>query len=181
MSRRTLSLFRLDRPALRAFGEELRAALVANDRAALASLLELAPALAEWLERRERVVDFFLVPESDPGSAPFYGSLRRIAKKRALRKMFTSEHPSLEGRLRGYEPLSEDEEIAADIAKLLDPKRLPWYLRRPGATGGWIDDPTRARLARALDALGPVLTPELASFAAALGALDGDAVTHDAL
>lgn len=179
--RTTLSLYALDRPALQAFAKELREVLAKDDRAALAALLELKGALADRLGETERAVDWFLRPESSPEAAPFFSSLRRVAKKRALSLAWTSPEASLEGRLRQYDLLREDGEIAARIDKLLSPARLPWFLVRPGATCGWLDAKGREQLASDLRRLRASLPPELGAFAEALGDLDGDAVAHDAL
>ncbi len=179
--RTTLSLYALDRPALVAFAKELKDLLLADDRAGLKALLELSGSLADRLGQTERAIDWFLRPESSPEAAPFFSSLRRVAKKRALELSWTSPEASLEGRLRQYDVLREDTEIAARIDKLLSPARLPWFLVRPGATCGWLDGTGRAQLAGDLRRLRPALPPELAAFADALADVDGDAVAHDAL
>jgi hypothetical protein len=64
---------------------------------------------------------------------------------------------------------------------LLDSAALPWFLQRPGATGGWLRDEDRARLATRLEALGPALPDEVNAFVEALGGMDGDALVHDKL
>lgn len=179
--RTTLSLYALDRPALVAFTKDLKDLLLADDRAGLAALLELSGSLAARLAETPRAVDWFLRPESSPEAAPFFSSLRRVAKKRALELSWTSPEPSLEGRLRQYDVLREDTEIAARIDKLLSPARLPWFLVRPGATCGWLDGAGRAQLAGELRRLRSALPAELAAFADALAEMDGDAVAHDAL
>lgn len=179
--RATLSLYSLDRPALQAFSKELRELLAKDDRAALATLLELKGTLADRLAETERAVDWFLRPESNPAAAPLFSSLRRVAKKRALTLAWASPEASLEGRLRQYDLIREDAEIAARIDKLLSPSRLPWFLVRPGATCGWLDATGREQLASDLRRLRASLPPELAAFAEALGDMDGDAVAHDAL
>jgi hypothetical protein len=179
--RATLSLYSLDRPALQAFSKELRELLLKDDRAGLAALMDLRGALADRLGETERAVDWFLRPESSPEAAPFFSSLRRVAKKRALSLAWTSPEASLEGRLRQYDLIREDAEIAARIDKLLSASRLPWFLVRPGATCGWLDATGREQLASELRRLRASLPPELAAFAEALGDMDGDAVAHDAL
>jgi hypothetical protein len=179
--RATLSLYSLDRPALQVFSKELRELLLKDDRAGLAALMELRGALADRLGETERAVDWFLRPESSPEAAPFFSSLRRVAKKRALSLAWTSPEASLEGRLRQYDLIREDAEIAARIDKLLSASRLPWFLVRPGATCGWLDATGREQLASELKRLRASLPPELAAFAEALGDMDGDAVAHDAL
>jgi hypothetical protein len=176
-----LALYSLDRPALKAFSARLKGLLVADDRAALANELGLGPELAARLGAGARAVDWFLRPDDDAEASPFFASLRRVTKKRALGLAWTSEAPSLEGRLRAFEPLREDPKIAQPIDKLLDAARLPWFLVRPGATCGWLASDARAQLAEELRALRPVLTPELAAFAAALADVEGDVVAHDAL
>lgn len=179
--RSTLSLYALDRPALVGFAKELRELLLADDHAGLAKLLELSGALAGRLAETPRAVDWFLRPETSSEAAPFFSSLRRVAKKRALTLAWTSPEASLEGRLRQYDVLREDAEIAARIDKLLSPSRLPWFLVRPGATCGWLDATGRAQLAGELRRLRATLPRELAAFAEALDDMDGDAVAHDML
>lgn len=179
--RTKLSLYALDRPALVELSGELRKLLAADDRAGLARLLELGGALAERLASGPRAVDWFLRPESDPEAAPIFASLRRVAKKRALSHAFTSEEPSLEGRLRHHEILREDPRVADLVDKLLSPRRLPWFLCRPGATGGWLDGAKREALANALRSLRAALPPEVNELGRALDDLDGDVVAHDGL
>lgn len=179
--RAALSLYALDRPALMAFSGELKALLRTDDRAGLAQALEVGAALAERLSRGPRAVDWFLRPEGDPDAAPLYASLRRVAKKRALTRTWTSDALSLEGRLRHFDLLREEREIAGLIDKLLNPARLPWFLVRPGATGGWLDGTKRERLADALAALRAALPAEIATFAEALGEIEGDVIAHDTL
>jgi hypothetical protein len=181
VARALLSLYTLDRPALVALSNELRAALKADDRVGLARLLELGPSFAERIAAGDRAVDWFLRAEADAEAAPLFASLRRVAKKRALELAWTSEEPSLDGRLRQYDVLREDREIAELVDKLLDMQRLPWFLMRPGATAGWLDGARRERLAALLTPLRPALPPELAAFADALDAAAGDVVTHDRL
>lgn len=179
--RTKLSLYTLDRPALQALTKELKALLLADDRAALAKLLELSPALADRLAEPPRAIDWFLRPDTAPDAAPFFSTLRRITKKRSLTLAWTSDEPALEGRLRQYDLLREDPEIASRIDKLLTPSRLPWFLVRPSATCGWLDAASREQLSSDLHRLRATLTPELAAFAEALSDMDGDAVAHDAL
>ena len=179
--RPTLSLYALDRPALKAFSARLKELFVADDRAALAAELGLGAELAARLARGPRAVDWFLRPEDDAEASPFFASLRRVAKKKALELAWTSDAPSLEGRLRAFEPLREDPAIAAPIDKLLDAGRLPWFLVRPRATCGWLPAEAKDRLAGELRGLRPVLTKELTAFADALADVDGDVVAHDAL
>jgi hypothetical protein len=179
--RSTLSLYALDRPALVTFAKELRDLLLADDRAGLAKLMELSGALSDRLGETPRAIDWFLRPETSPEAAPFFSSLRRVAKKRALSLSWTSPEASLEGRLRQYDVLREDAEVAARIDKLLSPSRLPWFLVRPGATCGWLDATGRAQLAGEMRRLRATLPAELAAFAEALDEMEGDAVAHDAL
>lgn len=179
--RTPLSLYELDRPALVALTAELKALLLADDRGGLARLLEAGAALGERLAGGARAVDWFLRPEADPDAAPLFASLRRVAKKRALTRAWTSDALSLEGRLRQYDVLREDRDLAALTDKLLDPGRLPWFLVRPGSTGGWLDGAKRERLASGLRDLRDALPPEIAAFADALAEIDGDVIAHDLL
>ncbi len=168
-----LVLYELDRDELKRFSAELEAVLKADDRAALAALLGLDAAA---LAAPERSVDAFLVREEG-----LWTALRRAAKRRALTPRFASDSPALEGRLRAFDALRDDASSAAAVDKLLNPRRLPWYLRAPAATCGWLDGSERAKLAARLERLGPQLTPELLAFARGLAALHGDVVAHDAL
>lgn len=179
--RTTLSLYALDRPALIELSKDLKKALLADDRKGLATLLELGAGLADKLTKGDRAVDWFLRPETDPDAAPLFASLRRVAKKRALSLSWTSKAPSLEGRLRAYDVLREDREVAALIDKLLDPARLPWFLVRPGATCGWLDDKKRSELDGHLRSLRAALPPELEELSAAIHEIDGAVVAHDML
>jgi hypothetical protein len=179
--RSALSLYALDRAALVAFSGELKGLLLADDRAGLAAAIEAGASLAERLAAGPRAVDWFLRPETDAEAAPIYASLRRVAKKRALTLAWTSEAGSLEGRLRHYDLLREEREIAALIDKLLDPARLPWFLVRPGGTGGWLPNKKRDRLASELRGLRDALPPEIAAFVDALGDVEGDVIAHDML
>ncbi len=176
-----LSLFALDRPALKAFSADLKAVLLSDDRPALASLLELGEGLAARLAEGPRAVDWFLRPESAPEAVPIFASLRRVTKKRALSLAWTSAEPSLEGRLRHFDLIREDAAVADLVDKLLDSRRLPWFLVRPAATSGWLDAKKRETLASELRQLRPSLTPELAAFADALREVEGDVVAHDGL
>lgn len=179
--RTMLSLYVLDRPALIELSKELKAVLIADDRAALARLLGLGGSLAERVAGGPRAVDWFLRPEGAEEVAPLFASLRRIAKKRALELSWTSNAASLEGRLRAYDVIREDKTIASLLDKLLDPGRLPWFLVRPGATCGWLDDEKRGRLAADLYALRAALPEEVAAFASAIREIDGAVVAHDML
>lgn len=176
-----LSLYELERPKLKAFTDELKKALADNDAAGLAALLELSDALAEDLAKAERLVDLFLIPEDDPRVVPLWASLRRISRKRSMTKVFTSEHPSLEGRLRAFDVLRDDKAIARSVDRLLSPKRLPWYLRRDGASCGWLDGSERESLVTAVTKLQPSLTPELSAWLDGLAEVEGDVVAHDGM
>jgi hypothetical protein len=177
VSRSKLVLYRLDRPALKALSEEVLRVLTANDTAGLASLLGLD---AEAVLFRPRLVDHFLVPErGDP--AGLHAALRKAAKARALTPSFASDSLALEGRLRAFEPLRDDATAAAAIDKLLNPKRVPWYLRASDATAGWLEAKDAAELARRMDRLKGQLTPELKSFAQGLASIPGDVIAHDSL
>jgi hypothetical protein len=180
-NRPRLSLYALDRAALKALSQELKALLLADDRAGLAAALGLGEALAARVAGGPRAVDWFLRPESDPEAAPLFASLRRVAKKRALSLAWTSAEPSLEGRLRHFDLLREDATVASLLDKLLDANRLPWFLVRPGATGGWLDEAKREALAGELRQLKAALPKEIAAFAEALGEIEGDVVAHDQL
>jgi hypothetical protein len=181
LSRTALSLYRLDRPELAQFSSELRALLVNDDRRGLASFLGLGEQLATRVASASRAVDLFLRPEDDPESSPLFASLRRVAKRAALEHVWTSAAPSLEGRLRAYDVLREEDDIAGPVDRLLDSANLPWFLQRPGATGGWIEDAARAELAQRMEGLGPSLPDEVNAFVEALGGMDGDALVHDGL
>ncbi len=180
-NRPRLSLYALDRPALKGFAAELKATLLADDRPGLAALLGLGADLASRVASGPRAVDWLLRPEADPAAAPLFASLRRVAKKRALSLSWTSAEPSLEGRLRHFDLLREDAVVAGLLDKLLDSNRLPWFLVRPGATSGWLDAAKRESLAGELWQLRPSLPKELAAFAEALRDVDGDVVAHDML
>jgi hypothetical protein len=176
-----LSIFRLDRAALAAFTSELRGLLARDDRAGLSSLLGLGEELARRVAAAKRAVDLLLRPEDDPEVLALFASLRRVAKRSALEHVWTSESPSLEGRLRAYDVLRDEEEIAGKIDRLLDVATLPWFLQRPGSTGGWLEDEQRAELTERMQALGPSLPDEVNAFVDALGGMDGDALVHDRL
>jgi len=108
-------------------------------------------------------------------------SLRRVSKKRALTPLFTSEKLSLEEQLRGYEALRDDKATATLIDKLLDSNRLPWYLRRKGGSGGWLNGRQGQELKERLHHLRAVLSPELAAFADGLSEASTDVIAHDNL
>lgn len=180
-NRPKLSLFALDRPALKALSQELKALFLADDRRGLATALGLGESFAARLATGPRAVDWFLRPETDAEAAPLFASLRRVTKKRALELAWTSTEPSLEGRLRNFDLLREDPKVASLLDKLLDASRLPWFLVRPGATAGWLDGPMREDLAGELRPLKAALPRELALFADALRDLDGAVVAHDQL
>lgn len=181
MSRRALTLYELDRPALKSLSADLEAVLTADDRDGLAELLELGEAMKDALAARERVVDFFLLPETHEAAAPLFASLRRISKKRALTTVMTSSDLALEGRLRGFEVLREQAALAKLVDKLLSDKRLPWYLRRPATSGGWLGPDQRAALAKGMREIAPALTPELKELQETLEQAEGDVVLHDGL
>jgi hypothetical protein len=184
MARPLLALYTLDRASLDALGAELRPLLVHDDRPAVARLLGLGEALQQKLATRP-AVEWFLRTDDDPDATPFHASLRRIAKKRALEQAWASEHPSLEGRLRAYDSLRDDKEVAAAIDRSLDPARVPFFLARKGATCGLVVEADRALLEGALGPSGTLrdddLPPELAAFGDALAELEGDLLLHDAL
>jgi hypothetical protein len=181
MSRPVLSLYRLDRPKLAELAGRLKDLLASDDRAGLSTMLGLGEELAKRVGEARWSVDLMLRPDDDPHVAPLFASLRRVAKRAALEHVWTSESPSLEGRLRAYDVLRDDDEMASRIDRLLDPARLPWFLQRPGGTGGWLDDEQRALLASAMESVGPALPDEVNAFVEALGGMDGDALVHDRL
>jgi NAD(P)-dependent dehydrogenase (short-subunit alcohol dehydrogenase family) len=181
MSRPLLSLYRLDRDKLHDLSAKLRDLLARDDRGGLAALLGLGEELARRLAAERWAVGMMLRPDDDAHAAPIVASLRRVAKRAALSHVFTSESPALEGRLRAYDVLREEENVAATIDRLLDGARLPWFLQRRGGTGGWLGDDQRKALARRMEELGPALPDEVNAFAEALGTMDGDALVHDRL
>jgi hypothetical protein len=174
-----LALYELERPALKAFTEELKQTMLADDKRGLCDLLELGDALTEKVAASGRIVDLFLLPEDDAQVVPLLSSLRRISRKRAMSKVFTSTHPSLEGRLRAYDVLRDDKKISHSIDRLLNPNRLPWYLRRAGATCGWLANDERLELTSSVSKLKPSLTPELSEWLQGLDEVEGDVVAHD--
>lgn len=176
-----LSLYALDRPALKALSQELKALLLADDRKGIAATLGLGAELAARLGEGPRAVDWFLRPDDDAEAGPIFASLRRIAKKRSLTLAWTSAEASLEGRLRHFDLLREDAKIALLLDKLLDGRRLPWFLVRPGATAGWLDAAKREDLAGELKRLKAALPKELVAFADALEGVGDDVVAHDGL
>jgi hypothetical protein len=181
MSRGTLTLYQLDREQLKRLSAELECLLGDDDRAGLASLLELDLGVRAVLDRTARLVDILVRPDHDSEAAPVFVALRRAGKRRALTATFTSDNPALEGRLRAFDALREDATVAEAIDKLLSPKRLPWYLRVSGATCGWIDDDQRKAIVLRSKRIRSTLTQELAAFAAALDEIEGDVVAHDGL
>jgi NAD(P)-dependent dehydrogenase (short-subunit alcohol dehydrogenase family) len=181
MSRPVLSLYRLDRDKLHELSAQLRALLARDDRAGLSALLGLGEELARRLAAERWAVGILLRPDDDAQASPIFASLRRVAKRAALEHVWTSESPALEGRLRAYDILREEQDVAEAIDRLLDPVRLPWFLQRPGGTGGWIVDDQRETLAKRMEEIGPALPDEINAFVEALGGMDGDALVHDRL
>jgi hypothetical protein len=181
MSRPVLSLYRLDRERLHQLSSRLREVLTHNDRIGLSELLELGKELAARVELAPRAVDLFLIPEDDPEAAPFVASLRRVGKRAALERVWTSASPALEGRLRAYDVLRDEPEVARAIDRLLDAELLPWFFRPAGSTGGWLDDAERAALVERMEALAPSLPDEVKAFVEALGDVGGDVMIHDRL
>ncbi len=180
MSRRVLSLFSVDRAALHAFEAELLDVLRRDDRDALVTLLAFGGTFADRARATRRGVDLFLVAEGEASNAGIYASLRRVVKKRALEHAWTSPSPALEGRLREYDLLREEKEIAHKLDLLLDEKRVPWFLRRPGGTAGMLRAEEKRGLADAIKSVED-LPPEIEAFAAALEEVPGDILCHDAL
>ena len=181
MSRPLLSLYRLDRDKLQEISAELRSHLANDDRAALAAMLGLGEELARRIATDSPAVRMMLRADDDPQATAIFASLRRVVKRAALEHVWSSESPALEGRLRAYDVLREEEDIAATIDRFLDGARLPWFLQRPGATGGWLPDDEREDLARRMEQLGPALPDEINAFVEALGGMDGAALVHDRL
>jgi hypothetical protein len=181
VSRPLLSLYRLDRNKLAEFSEKLRDLLARDDRAALSRALGLGEELALRVGEAGAAIFLMLRSDDDAAVAPLFASLRRVAKRAALEHVWTSQSPALEGRLRAYDVLRENPDIAARLDRLLDLSRLPWFLQRPGATGGWLDQGERSTLAERIESLAPALPDEVNAFAEALGGMDGDALVHDRL
>jgi len=181
MTRATLSLYELDRAALQRLSAELETVLAADDRDGLATLLELGSKVTESLGSCSRLVDLFLRTEDDSTTKTLFASLRRISKKRALTKVMTSTDPALDGRLRGYDVLRECRPAATLVDKLINPNRLPWYLRVRDATCGWLDAVQCKALATEMRHLRPSLTPELRELMDGIEAIEADAVLHDSI
>ncbi len=187
MARTLLSLYAVDEDALRSLADELRGLLREDDREGVAKLLGLGAELAARLKSRP-AIEWFLRTEDDAEASPLHASLRRIAKKRALSQVWTSAHASLEGRLRAYDRVREEKEVADAIDRALDPARVPFFLARKGATMGLLREGDRARLSQALGPHGSLrgegedaLPDELAAFGDALAEHDGTLLVHDAL
>jgi glutamine synthetase adenylyltransferase len=180
MARSLLRLYELDRDQLKVVSQQLKTALREDSREKLAKLLELSEAMTDSLQQRP-LVELFLMPQSDPQSAAIFASLRRISKKRAITAMFDSEALSLEGRLREFESLRNNNIIARQLDRLLNPKRLPWYLRRPGASCGWLRKDQRQELVAEMKPLRTGLPPEVQDFLRGLDGIDDDVVLHDSL
>ena len=180
MSRSRLSLFEVDRAALASFSDELRAVLASDDRDALVRMLRLEGVSAEPVRAASHAVFVLLSAESYPSSAPVFEAVRSAAKQRALRLSWTSESLALEGRLRGFESLRDEPEVARRVDALLDGAGVPWFLRRPGGTFGGLSRMEREELAEALARLDDAPS-ELVAFATALGEMEGDALCHDTL
>lgn len=180
MSRSRLSLFEVDEGSLSEFSRELEEALRADDRAALIRLLCLEGPAAERISAAPVAVDVFLASETHSSSIEVFAGLRRAAVERALSHVWTSDSLALEGRLRGFELLREDEDLARRVDLLLDGHGVPWFLRRPGDTCGCASKIDREFVAEGLERLDdpPV---ELLAFARALGELRGSALCHDTL
>jgi hypothetical protein len=181
MSRPLLSLYRLDRDKLHELSAKLRELLAKDDRAALAGLLGLGDELARRISAERWAIGFMLRADDDAQAAPIFASLRRVTKRAALEHVWTSESPALEGRLRAYDVLREERDIAEAIDRLLEPSRVPWFLQRPGGTAGWLGSEQREELASRMEELGPALPLEVNAFVEALGGMDGDVLIHDRL
>lgn len=181
MSRPLLALYRLDRDKLHEISDKLRDLLAKDDRAGISTLLGLGEELARRVASERWAVGLMLRADEDPQASPIFASLRRVAKRAALEHVWTSESPALEGRLRAYDVLRDEPDIADAIDRLLDPVRLPWFLQRPGGTGGWLGDDQRENLAKRMQGLAPALPDEVNAFVEALGGMEGDALIHDRL
>jgi hypothetical protein len=181
MTRPLLSIYRLERDKLHELSSQLRQLLARDDRPALTSLLGLGEELSRRLADERWAVGMMLRPDDDPKASPIFASLRRVVKRAALEHVWTSESPALEGRLRAYDVLRDEKEVADALDRLLEPARLPWFLQRPGGTAGWLDDAQRGTLAERMQSLGPALPDEVNAFVEALGGMDGDALVHDRL
>ena len=181
MTRPLLALYRLDRDKLHEISATLRDLLARDDRAGISTLLGLGEELARRVAAERWAVGLMLRPDEDPQASPIFASLRRVAKRAALEHVWTSESAALEGRLRAYDVLREEPDIADGIDRLLDPVRLPWFLQRPGGTGGWLGNDQREMLAKRMQELGPALPDEVNAFVEAFGGMDGDALIHDRL
>lgn len=180
MARSFLRLYDLDRDELKAVSSELKVALSDNSLEKLAKLLELSDAMKAILADRP-LVELFLLPQSHSQSKALFASLRRVSKKRAITAIYDSEALSLEGRLREFEALRNNNNLARQLDRLLNPKRLPWYLRRPGASCGWLRDDQRQDLVAEMKPLRRALPPEVQDFLIGLDSIDGDVVLHDSL
>ena len=187
MARSLLSLYAIDRDALRTIESELRALLQDDDRAGVAKMLGLGAELAARVASRP-AVEWFLRTEDDADASPIYASLRRVTKKRALEAVWTSAHQSLEGRLRAYDRLREEKLVADAIDAALEPARVPFFLARKGATMGVVRDEERTILVEAIGPAGSLrgdgedaLPDELGAFGDALAEQDGTLLLHDAL
>jgi hypothetical protein len=180
MSRTLLSLYRLDRAALRTFEARLRESLAEDNRPSLVSLLGLHGDLAGRIERAPYAVDPFLAPDTYPPSAPLFAALRRVAKQCALSLVWTSDSPALEGRLQAFDGIREDPALARLADALLDKGRVPWFLRRQGSTCGVLTPSECGVLAHGLEALDEP-PPELLALAQALGEWEGEVLCHDTL
>jgi hypothetical protein len=180
VSRSRLSLFEVDREALASFSTELRAVLAIDDRDALVRMLGLEGPAIDHVRGARHAVFVLLAAESHAPSAPVFEALRRAAKGRALRLAWTSDSLALEGRLRGFEPLRDEPELARRVDSLLDGVGVPWFLRRPGGTFGSLVRKEREELAEGLERLEDP-PPELVAFGEAIGHLEGDAFCHDTL
>jgi len=97
---------------------------------------ESLPCAVALIARRGRVAYFksFGLANREAGREVDAETIFRLG---SMTKVFTSSHPSLEGRLRAFDVLRDDKDIARSVDRLLNPKRLPWYLRRDDASGGW--------------------------------------------
>jgi hypothetical protein len=180
VSRSYLSLFEVDAEALSAFSAELRAVLVADDRDALVRMLSLEGEVAGSVRSSRHAVFTLLEAEEVARSGSIFESLRRAARDRALRLAWKSDSLALEGRLRGYDALRDDAELARLVDALLDGRGVPWFLRRPGATFGSLSEPEVEALAAALVGLQDA-PPELVAFGEALGELEQAVLCHDTL
>ena len=102
---------------------------------------------------------FFCGRTAIPKSHRFLLHSAAWSKRKRSRKRRTSELAGSRRASSCLRRLREDESIATKIDRLLDPSLLPWFLRRSGATAGWLPGDMRQELAGELTRLGSRLSP----------------------